>query len=393
MNLVSALLIMGMVSGLALTGCGQQEAPAPAAKEQTESGEVKKEEAQASPEAKAEVQTESKDVSALLEEADQLVADNASKVKKDDAREEAMQNISRAIELYKEAASGDAGAAGSGIVNAFNVYKDGALDRVLMLLNLETGLDIYEETQLQLDAVAELGEELQGEGYRVDFSDIQEKKESVAADYEDRIVKQLDTIFADSHQDLVKNEEYARKAVQLFDIKDETDPLKMRCAYAKALLVHQEVQDDIKAGKGEARDWFNKIVKALPEADYAEFLMEEAEQFAWQFDAHEAYFEKVSLPVIEDSGEREYKRKELDELKLSPAELRYARMEIYARHNVQLLDKDAAKALGVTKGKDIYSFKPFDDENGLLGLERRTVRAIAKLEIDNIKNGYFAADL
>ncbi|MBE5846973.1 MAG: hypothetical protein E7300_04780 [Lachnospiraceae bacterium] len=390
MHLISALLIIGMVSGLALTGCGQQEAPAPAAAEQAETDEVKKEEAQASPEEKAEVQTESKDVSALLEEADQLVSDNASKVKQDDAREDAMANISRAIDLYKEAASGDAGAAGSGIVNAFNVYKDGALDRVLMLLNLETGIDIYEETQLQLDTVIELGEGLASEGYRVDLTDLQDKKKSVAEDYKSRIISQIDTMLAESHQDIVQNEEYVGKALKLFEVNDPTDPLQMRYAYTKAMLVHQEVQDDMKAGKGDAKDWFNKIVEALPEACYAEFLMEEAEQLAWQFNAHEAYFEKVSLPVIEDSDEREYKRKDIDELKLSAAEMRYARMEIYARHNVKLLDKDAAKALGVTKGTDIYSFKPYDEKNGLKGLERRTVRAIAELELDNITSGYFA---
>ncbi len=390
MHLISALLIMGMVSGFALTGCGQQEAPAPAAEKQAEAEEVKKEEAQASPEEKEEAQTETKDVSALLEEADQLVADSAPKVKKDAEREEAMKNVSRAIELYKEAASGDAGAAGSGIVNAFNVYKDGALDRVLMLLNLETGIDIYEETQMQIDAAITLGEELADEGYRVDLTDLNEKKKTVAEDYKSRIIAQFDEKMKEDHQEIVQNEEDAKKAVTLFGVDDENDPLQMRYAYAKALRVHQEVQDDMKAGKGEAKDWFNKIVEALPEADYAEFLMEEAEQLAWQFNAHEAYFDRVSLPVIEDSGEREYKKKEIEKMKLSPAQLRYARMEIYGRHKVKTLHKDVNKALGVEKGQDIYSFKYYDKESGLSGLERRTHRTIAQLQLENIKNGYFA---
>lgn len=336
----------------------------------------------------------------LLAQADALVSENKENVFNDQLRMDALLELENAVNIYIQAGEGDEEAAEAGIKETLSVYEKGIQQQVDMLKGVDVSADIYKEMVSILDDALALGQKAVDAGYDVSMPGVQAQRDKIEDDYKKLYIDKFNE-FSEAYEWNVRaNEEFARGAKEVFPSDDPDDPIRLRYAYAYAWLVHQEViAEGVGSGNMSAEEAVEQILAALPEADYCEFLIEEAETLALNSSKPNMnYFKSVKAPVIADSSTKEYSASEIASLGLSPAQLRLARMEIYARHGMKTYDAGIDKELGGSANIDMYKFMSYNDfnsaystdgMNGLTVTERHNIRVIAQLEIDSRGNGYF----
>ncbi len=348
----------------------------------------------------------------LVSKADALVEANSEKVLNDDLRADAMQKLVEAMELYKQAGPDEAS---EGMNHAYTYYVKGTQKQVDMLMTLDIAADIYSEIVSTIDDAIAYGDGLTSAGFKVDMGNITSLRGNIEEKYKALFIEEFNKFIDEYQWNVRHNEEFMRGAMEAFmpdGPDDPDDPIYLRYAYAKAWLVHQEVVEGINDGSLDSEDAYKKIVSAAEDCDYCEFLLQEAESYAYQAnnegpaaesqgrDGH--YFGKMpGVPIIADSDTREYSLRQIKELGLSPAELRYARYEIYARHGMRsLMSLQADEAFGTENGIDPYKFMAYNDfgeystdnTNGLTVTERHNIRAIAEYELKHMNDGYFGLE-
>ncbi len=345
----------------------------------------------------------------LVSKADALVEANGEKVLNDDLRADAMQKLVEAMDLYKQAGPDQAA---EGMNHAYTYYVKGTQKQVDMLMTLDVAADIYSEIVSTIDDTIAYGNGLTSAGFNVDMGNITSLRDNIEEKYKALFIEEFNKFIDEYQWNVRHNEEFMRGAMEAFEPDEPDDPIRLRYAYAKAWLVHQEVVEGINDGSLDSEDAFKKIVKEAEDCDYCEFLMQEAESNAYRANNEGAaagsqgkdghYFGKLSdTPIISDSDTKEYSFDDIAALNLNPAELRYARYEIYARHDMKsLMSQQADAVFGTENGIDPYKFMSYNDfgeystdnRNGLTVTERHNIRSIMQYELSRIDDGYFGLE-
>ena len=339
---------------------------------------------------------EEADSGALLAQADEMVEANKEKVFDDQLRNDAQLKLQEAIALYSQA--GVSEETNAGINNALSYYEKGVQQQVEMLMGLEVSADIHAEIVKNLDEALSYGQGLSEEGFDVRMDLLTDLRGSIDDKYKGLYIDKYNAFIDEYNWNVRENESFIRGAYEAFPTDDPDDPIRLRYAYAKAWLVHQEIVEGLNDGSMSEEDAAIKIIDSLEETDYCEFLIQEAENYALNSSlANASYFKYVRKGnIIPDSSSREYSAEEIAALGLSPAELRYARMEIYARHGMSIWDTTVQEELGSSGNINMYKFMSYNDfgiystdnMNGLTETERHNIRVIAQLQIDAWGEGY-----
>ncbi|MCR4705874.1 MAG: zinc-ribbon domain-containing protein [Lachnospiraceae bacterium] len=351
---------------------------------------------------KGEKSEKAADATGSLAKADKLVEENCEKVLNDDLRADATAKLLEAMDLYKQAGP-DAG--GEGMKKAYTYYVKGTQKQVDLLMTLDIAADVYAEIQNTIDETLSYGQDLQSAGFSVDTGNIETLRNNIEDKYKALYIEKFNGFIDEYNWNVRYNEEFMRGALEAFPSDDPDDPIRLRYAYAKAWLVHQEIVEGMNDGTMDSEDAVKKIIDEAEDCDYAEFLLREAEAYMDQKKLADAgkYFapgKLLKLPVLEDSSTREYSEDDIDRLNLSSSALRYARLEIYARHNLMHWDSMINKTLNTENGIDYYKFMSYNDfgeystdkSNGLTKTERHNIRVIAEYEMEHAKEGYFPYD-
>ena len=337
------------------------------------------------------------DAEKLLADAEALVEANKEKVFDDQLRNDAQLKLQEAIELYKQA--GVTEEANEGISYALSYYEKGVQQQVEMLMGLEVSADIHGEIVHILDEALSYGQGLADAGYDVEMKQATDLRNNIDDKYKKLYIDKFNLFIDEYNWNVRENEKFMSGAYEAFPTEDADDPIRMRYAYAKAWLVHQEIVEGLNDGSMDYVDAVKVIMDSMEETDYCEFLLEEAESYALNSDAYNAdYFGPVEYNIIiEDSSSRKYEADEIADMGLTPAELRYARMEIYARHGMELWDPNANAMLDSDCEINMYKFMSYNDfgehstdnMNGLTETERHNIRVIAELQKEAMDIGYF----
>jgi len=336
----------------------------------------------------------------LIEQGDAIFEENKEKVLEDQLRSEAQLSLQEAISLYQEAGTNDAyrEEAASRIRDALSYYEKGVQAQIDMLMGQEVSADLYGEIVRELDDALAYGQSLVEDGYDVEMRGTSDLRNNIEDKYKGLYIEKYNGFIDEYNWNVRSNEEFARGAYEAFPSDDPDDPIRLRYAYAKAWLVHQEIVEGMADGSLDADGAVNKIMDAMEETDYCEFLLEEAENYALNSSRPNMnYFKALKKGnIIPDSSSKEYTATEIAALGLSPAQLRYARMEIYARHGMKTWDTSINGVLGGAQ-IDMYKFMSYNDfgvystdnMNGLTATERHNIRVIAQLQKDSMSSGYF----
>lgn len=337
----------------------------------------------------------------LLQEAEALFEENKEKVLDDQLRSEALAELQDSIALYQEAGANEAlkAEALAGMRDVVSYYEKGIQSQVDMLMAQEVSADIYQEIVKNLDDALTYGQSLVDAGYDVSMNGITDLRSNIEDKYKALYIEKYNGFIEEYNWNVRANEEFARGAYEVFPSDDPDDPIRLRYAYAKAWLVHQEIVEGMADGSLDADGAVEKIMASLEETDYCEFLMEEAENYALNSSKPNIdYFTSLKRSsILSDSSSREYTVEEIEALGLSAAELRYARIEIYARHGMNCWDTSVSNTLGSSGQVDMYKFMSYNDfgiystdnTNGLTATERHNIRVIGQMEKDFIGSGYF----
>ena len=341
----------------------------------------------------------------LLQEAAVLVEENKEKVLDDQLRSEALEELLEAIALCQRAGANEElkPEALAGMRDAVSYYEKGVQSQVDMLMTQEVSADIYHEIVRNLDDALTYGQSLVDAGYDVSMNGITDLRSNIEDKYKALYIDKYNGFIEEYNWNVRANEEFARGAYEAFPSDDPDDPIRLRYAYAKAWLVHQEIVEGMADGSLDADGAVEKIMASLEETDYCEFLIEEAENYALNSsEPNIEYFTELGRgPILSDSSSREYTADELEALGLSAAELRYARIEIYARHGMNCWDVSVSNTLGSSGEIDMYKFMSYNDFgiystdniNGLTATERHNIRVIAQMEKDFAGSGYFMINM
>lgn len=340
------------------------------------------------------------DVSSMIEQADGMVQAAAEKVKDAATRGEGLTELQEAIKLYEEAGEEEAAfeAAQAGIDEALLSYVEGILLQSDMLMEQGTSIDLFDQIMMDIDDTLLYGQGIEGFGYTIDLSDLENKKEAYAAEYRERFIEEFNGFIEEEQWNVRHNEEFMRGAYEKLATEDENDAIRLRYCYAYAWLVHQEVVEKMSSGEMDAEAAVLYIMDALEKTDYNEFLIQDAEAYASNAGGswiNQDYFKSVkSSQLIPDSDTVEYSVEDIMALGLNAAELRYARYEIYARHGMRTWDETANQRLsGVNNSnaaiarEKYMSYNDFgaystDDNNGLTEVERNNIRSIVQAELE-----------
>ncbi|MBE5848187.1 MAG: zinc-ribbon domain-containing protein [Lachnospiraceae bacterium] len=345
-----------------------------------------------------------------IAKADALVEASYEKVVDDDLRADAMQKLTEAMAIYKQAGP-DKGSAGA--AKAFEYYVKGTQKQVDMLMTLDVAADIYAEIENTIDDAIVCGEDLQNAGLNVNMDNIRQLRDNIEDKYKALFIEKFDEFINEYEWNVRHNEEFMRGAVEAFPSDDPDDPIRLRYAYARAWLVRQEINEGLADGSIDEEDAVKRVAEEAESCDYAEFLLQDAE--VWAVTANQkagkaAYDASFNLghycggafyaPIIEDSSTKEYSVDDIGTFNLSPQELHAARLEIYARHNFDFWSPTYEKLFGYKDGINPYKFMSYNDfgnyskdnKNGLTKTERHNIRAIGEYEMDHIKEGYFGLE-
>lgn len=341
-------------------------------------------------------------------ENDRMLEENNQKLKEavaltEENRGEAMAMLTEVMDTYIEVGKQDGyfEDAQDGITEAMQSYWNATLAQIEMLKKQGIGKDLYIQMNLDLDAAEEVYLNVQKSGYAVLagnselIQEIQAEREALSDEYRRRYISDFDQ-FMDGYQ-WPPREAYSliSDAFELFPSEDPDDAIRLRYAYAYAWYIHQNNVEKIETGEISSYGAVENIVTNLEETDYNEFLMQEAEAYAWNSQErwiNSDYFQvEYYLPIIADSSTREYSMEDIYRLGLSASQLRYARYEIYARHDMQTWDINANGMLGVEEGTPSHKFMSYNDfgefatdgMNGLTITERHNIRNLVRVELEN----------
>lgn len=337
----------------------------------------------------------------LLQEAEALLEENKEKVLDDQLRSEALAELQEVIAIYRQAGANEdlKAEALAGMRDVVSYYEKGIQSQVDMLMTQEVSADIYQEIVKNLDDALTYGQSLVDAGYDVSMNGIVDLRSNIEDKYKTLCIEKYNGFIEEYNWNVRANEKFARGVWEAFPSDDPDDPIRLRYAYAKAWLVHQEIVEGMGDGSLDADGAVEKIMASLEETDYCEFLMEEAENYALNSSKPNIdYFVSPGRSsILSDSSSREYTVEEIEALGLSAAELRYARIEIYARHGMNCWDTGVSNTLGSSGQIDMYKFMSYNDfgiystdnTNGLTATERHNIRVIGQMEKDFIGSGYF----
>lgn len=252
----------------------------------------------------------------LLSETNQKLQEAVSLVEEN--RGEAMVMLSEAVDAYITIGEQDGyyEDAQDGITEAVQTYWNAALAQEEMLKKQETGKDLYIQMNLDLDAAEDLYAKVQAGGYTVQTDagemsqEILAEREALYEEYRRRYISEFDQ-FMEGYQWPPRDAyNFMSEANELFPSEDPDDAVRLRYAYAYAWYVHQENTEKINAGEISAYGAVEHIVANLEEADYNEFLIQDAEAYAWNSGegwVNSNYFTiEYYPPIIPDSSTREY---------------------------------------------------------------------------------------
>ena len=363
----------------------------------TEQASDEPEDAETSEEGEEAGDDEAVDAAELIAQAKELVEANKEKVFDDQLRNEAQLKLQEAIDIYTQAGVSEETNAEVGY--ALSYYEKGVQQQVEMLMGLEISSDVHGEIVHNLDEALGYGQSLVDAGFDVEMSALTDLRNNIDDKYKKLYIDKFNLFIEEYNWNVRENEKFAKGAYEAFPTEDLDDPIYMRYAYAYAWLVHQEIVEGLNDGSMSYEDAVLRIWDEMEETDYCEFLIEEAESYALNCDnANKDYFAPVNKSVIiPDSSSKEYTPDEIAELGLTPAEMRYARMEIYARHGMNLWDPNVNAALDNSGEIDMYKFMSYNDfgehstdnTNGLTATERHNARILADLQKENMDIGYF----
>lgn len=318
------------------------------------------------------------DADALSKEADGLVKSAAQKMEEHKTLLEAISDLTKAVDLYIQI--GNAGEeygdkAQKGITQAVGSYEEAILMQLDLLYEQEPQKEVYEQIIMTIDDALALRDKAVEAGYEAVMDEVQESRDESGEKYRKRYIEHFNGFMEEYNWNVRHNEQLMKGALELFPSEDPDDPVGLRYKYAYAWLVHQEVVEGMNDGSLDAAGAAEKIIASLEETDYCEFLIREAEVYAFQSGGgSQKYFADAgAAAVLPDSSSREYTIDELTDL--SPAQLRKARVEIYDRHEVT--EENMYKFMSYN---DFGEFSA-DPANGLTTTERHNIRMIVQAEI------------
>lgn len=210
------------------------------------------------------------DVDELFAETDALV--ETAKDQMGEAAEiiNAMDNLSSAVNEYvaKAEEAGNTALAADRVADAFDAYIE-AVEKHKDMMNASTlSGAVYAQVMSELDAVAELGDELVEKGYEIDLSSIEQSRDEFDRSYRERIINTFDEFTTRDAWSRTEAWNLMKDTDSMYDSSDLDDAIRLRYVYALAWWTQKQIETELASGTITQKGAAIKIAGLIEAMDY-----------------------------------------------------------------------------------------------------------------------------
>jgi len=186
------------------------------------------------------------------------------------------------------------------INNAYTAYASGVINHVNILYEQELSAGIYEQMSKELTESVDLAYTLAENGCVVDSTILESTLADLPSIYKEKYILQFNTF--------TEREQWSRSEcwglmedvpeMNLYDPADKNDPLRLRYAYALAMITRKNNDNALADGSKTARDLGKEILDNIEEMDYHPLLIQDAANYYKQ--AGDNYTAQVLYALYDD---------------------------------------------------------------------------------------------
>ena len=222
------------------------------------------------------------DVEELIASADDTLSSGKEMIEKDEELLNGIDTIKSAIDQYKEKSAevGDSEVIADRIKDAYTSYTQAVIKRKDILSGQNLSGGIYGQVMNEMNAAISYGEELNNEGYKVDFASLTAVRDAFDTLYRAQIIKAFD--------EFTQREAWSRTEAwnlmsdtpdNMFENSDLDNPIRLRYAYALAWWTQKQIETDMASGIITGKGAALKIADVIEATDYNLMLIDMYIQF------------------------------------------------------------------------------------------------------------------
>jgi len=227
------------------------------------------------------------ELSAIFSEGDALLNDGQTNANAGEYQN-AMVSFASAINSYTAKADAEPdlkSAADAKIATVFPLYTDSILNYNAFLFGQYLNGGLYVQARNTLDEALAFGADLQGKGYSVDMTQLQDQRNSLVAIFREKYMTAFNEFTTrenwsrDEAWSLMEdayNITEADGSHSLFELSDLDDPLVRRYHYAYAYSIRKNAEKSIAEGVLSEADAASQLISVLPACDYNMLVMYDA---------------------------------------------------------------------------------------------------------------------